>query len=60
VNGYCNLTEVELAFIAAVDFGGAVGTRVFLRCTDLTLPSEKKKKKSEAPISDGENTWTHG
>ena len=42
-NGYCSLPEVELVWFAALDFGGAIGPRVFLRCTDLTLPSDPKK-----------------
>jgi len=40
-NGYCSLPEVELVWMAALDFGGAIGTRVFLRCTDLALPSKE-------------------
>lgn len=43
VNGYCNLAEVELVWMAAMDFGGAIGPRVFLRCTDLKLPEKEKK-----------------
>jgi hypothetical protein len=30
--------------MAALDFGGAIGTRVFLRCTDLTLPDKPKEE----------------
>jgi len=30
--------------MAAMDFGGQIGPRVFLRCTDLTLPSDKKEE----------------
>jgi len=49
--GYCNLEEVELTFMAALDFGGTVGTRVFLRCTDMALPHDKPnhKHKDDSP-----------
>jgi hypothetical protein len=30
--------------MAALDFGGEVGPRVFLRCTDLALPKKPEEK----------------
>ena len=44
---YCNLPEVDLAFAGAWDFGGGIGTRVFLRCTDIMLPSDLKRIEEE-------------
>jgi len=42
------LPEVELAFAGAWDFGGAIGTRVFLRCTDIMLPQHIKQQEEES------------
>lgn len=47
VKSYCSLPEVELTFAAAIDFGGTSGTRVWLRCTDLQLPSQVEKTEDE-------------
>lgn len=42
----CSLQEcVDLRWVAAVDLGGAAGNMVFLRCADLTLPSDPRDKK---------------
>lgn len=46
MNGYCNLPEVELTFVAAIDLG-QVGTRVFLRCTDINIPTCEEPRKEE-------------
>ena len=45
VNGNCTSETVDLRFAGAWDFGGSVGTRVFLRCSDIELPQDKIWKK---------------
>lgn len=40
MKGCCSLPEVELVWVAALDLGGNVPARVFLRCTELTLPEK--------------------
>jgi len=39
------LPEIDLEFAGAWDFGGGVGTRVFLRCTSIDLPERGKNNK---------------
>ena len=41
------MPEVDLEFMAAVEFGGGVGTRVFLRCTSIRLPQDEKQAREE-------------
>lgn len=43
--GQCTAKETDLIFAGAWDFGGSVGTRVFLRCVAMELPQDKEWKK---------------
>lgn len=43
--GRCTAEEVDLAFAGAWDFGGYVGTRIFLRCMEIEIPQDKEWKK---------------
>jgi hypothetical protein len=46
VDGQCTSEdEVDLVFAGAWDFGGHIGTRVFLRCVLMELPQDKEWKK---------------
>ena len=50
LNGQCALEEITLVFAAAIDLGGAAGTRVLLRCQELELPQDKEWKRKKAPL----------
>lgn len=45
IKGQCSMDETDLKFAGAWDFGGAVGTRIFLRCSSIELPQDKEWKK---------------